>query len=322
MNRMPLRLAAGLLLLAARAAAAQAPGDVAPAPSGAEAAKSAPAAPPHGAGADLFYASDADATEVIRAGIVLDLRYEGPEKHLGLRLERAWFNPSGQGWQASDRLYLRAADRLGKWQWNARVGTDGDTLLGSAAIHNEARFRQEYFIEREIVETPQGLARGLYQTFVGAARDLPLDDRSLFTVVVGVQKFTGRNLRTHVRANFIHVVKPGWGLSAQLRTRYFRSSHPGEYDYYSPLWYAELLPVLQVRRFSGGWRYLAAAGLGAQRDAASRWRQSRYAAFRVTSPARRHGWALEAGLTYTNTPVASGFTYRYVQFNLGLARSF
>ena len=32
-----------------------------------------------------------------------------------------------------------------------------------------------------------------------------------------MQDFTGDNLRL----NYIHVVKPKWGLSAQVRTRYF-----------------------------------------------------------------------------------------------------
>lgn len=38
-------------------------------------------------------------------------------------------------------------------------------------------------------------------------------------VVVGLHR---DNLRTHLRLNYIHVVKPEWGLSAQVRTRYFK----------------------------------------------------------------------------------------------------
>ena len=119
-----------------------------------------------------------------------------------------------------------------------------------------------------------------------------------------------------------HVVKPDWGLSVQLRGRYFHSSHPGEYDYFSPRWYSEVLPVVQLRRYSGGWRYSLAAGIGAQRDSGSDWRSSRYVNAQVTSPAVGGRWFVKAGLVYSNTPVGSGYVYDYTQFNLALTHAF
>ncbi len=273
-------------------------------------------------GSDLYYSSDAEKTEIVKAGIDFDLRYDGPDRRLGVRVEWARFTPLGQGSETMDRAYLRAADSLGRWKWNATVGTDGHTLLGSAAIHDDSRFRKEVFVEREILETPQGLRRGIYYTFAGAAIDLPAGDRDVATFFAGVQPFTGGNVRTHLRATYVHVVKPEWGLSAQIRTRYYRSSDPGQFDYYSPRWYAEVLPVVQVRRFVGGWQLLGAAGFGAQRDSASHWRSSRYLNARVTSPRFQKDWALTAALLMTNTPVSTGFTYRYSQFNIGLTKAF
>ncbi|QNM82839.1 hypothetical protein H8M03_00220 [Sphingomonas sabuli] len=273
-------------------------------------------------GADVFYSSDAEDTEVFKTGINFDLRHESAEKYLGVRVERARFRPLGQDGKTMERAYVRAADSLGDWKWNATVGTDGHTVLGSAAIHDEARFRKEFFVERDIIETPQGLSRGIYYTFAGAAIDLPADDRNILTLFGGVQAFTGDNVRTHLRATYVHVLKPDWGLSAQLRARYFHSSDPGEYDYFSPRWYAEVLPVLQVRRFVSGWQLLGAAGYGAQRNADSDWRSARYFNARVTSPADKRGWALTGNALYTSTPVATGNTYGYFQFNLGLTRAF
>ena len=276
----------------------------------------------HAAGADIFYSSDAEDTEVVKGGLNLDWRYRGPTDYFGVRVEKAWIKPLGQAGKSFERAYLRAADSAGGWKWNATVGTDGHTVLGSAAIHNEKKFRQEYFVEREIVETPLGVSRGIYYTFAGAAIDLPADDRNVFTAFAGVQAFTGDNVRLHLRGNYIHVVKPEWGLSAQLRGRYFRSTEPGEFDYYSPRWYAQLLPVVQMRRFTGGWQLLGAAGLGAQRDSTRGWRSSRFLNARVTSPAFRRDWALTANFLYSNTPVSTGFTYSYVQFSLGLTKAF
>jgi len=280
----------------------------------------ASAAPP-AAGAEVFYSSDAEGTEVVKTAINFDLRYAGPERRLGIAIERARFKPLGHDTRTMARLFLRASDSLAGWKWDAKVGTDGHTVIGAASVHDEARFRKEFFVERDIVETPAGIRRGIYYTFAGAAIDLPADDRNVFTLVAGVQPFTGDNVRTHLRASYVHVIKADWGLTAQLRTRYFRSSHPNEFDYYSPRWYAEVLPVIQARRFVGGWQLLGAAGYGAQRDSESRWRDSRFLNLRVVSPRLQKDWAVAGGLLYANTPVSTGFTYRYVQLTLSLTKA-
>jgi hypothetical protein len=284
---------------------------------------SGPAAAQSGAaGLDVFYSSDSDRTEVLKMSANLDWRWDGLDKHQGIRIEKAWFKPAGARRKEFDRAYVRLADAFGNWKWNASPGTDGHTVLGGAAMHNEARLRQEYFVEREIVETPDGLRRRIYYTFGGGALDLPTDDRNNFTLFAGLQDFSGDNLRTHLRATYVHAVKAKWGVTVQLRTRYFHSSRPHEFDYYSPRWYAEVLPVVQMRRFVGGWQLLGAAGLGRQRDADSGWRSSRYLNARATSPAFQKSWALSAAATYSNTPVSSGLVYRYAQFSLGLTKAF
>jgi hypothetical protein len=151
--------------------------------------------------------------------------------------------------------------------------------------------------------------------------DLPVDDRNSFTVMAGAQEFTGKNVRLHARANYVHVLKPEWGLSAQLRTRYFHSTEPREYDYYSPRWYVQALPVLQLRRYSGGWRYMVAGGVGAQRDAVSDWRASYYAAAEVTSPTVGSNWHFKAAALYNNIPQNTG-AYDYGQLTVGITRTF
>lgn len=283
---------------------------------------SAPAAASPAVGMDVFYSTDAEDTEVLKTGIIFDLRRSGPEKYLGIMVQRARFEPLGQDGKTMERVFVRAADSLGKWKWNATAGTDGRTVLGSAAIHDEAKFRKEFFIEREIVETPVGISRRIYYTFAGASIDLPVDDRNIFTAFAGAQEFTGDNVRLHLRGNYVHVVKPDWGLSAQLRGRYFHSTEPREFDYYSPRWYAEVLPVVQVRRFVDGWQLLGALGYGAQRDSESKWRSSRYVNARFTSPRVSKDWAVTGNAVYTSTPVATGNTYGYFQFNLGLVKAF
>lgn len=275
-------------------------------------------------GSEVFYSSDSDGTEVERAALDLGLSDAGDTRSIGVRVERARYNPGDRGWESRDRIFLRGAEKLGNWHLRARVGTDGDTVIGGLSLNDDSKFRKEVFVERDIVETRQGLDLGLYSTFAGAAVDLPVDARNVFTALAGAQAFTGDNVRLHLRGSYIHVVKPKLGLSAQLRGRVFRSSDPGEFDYYSPRWYAEALPVVQMRRFVRGWELLGAAGLGVQRDSGSDWRGSRYAHARFRSP-RNSRWSLNGAVTYTNTPSVTGTPrsgYSYVQATLGVSRRF
>ncbi|MDP9057425.1 MAG: hypothetical protein M3N34_08940 [Pseudomonadota bacterium] len=194
--------------------------------------------------------------------------------------------------------------------------------MGSFTIHDDARLRKEFFVERDILETPQGVTRRIYYTFAGGALDLPVDARNNFTVVAGVQPFTGANVRLHLRANYVHVLKPSTGLSLELRTRYFYSTVPGEFDYFSPRWYAEVLPVVHLRRYSAGWRYSIAVGLGGHRSAGTNWDMSRYLNAQVTSPAISRNLFVQAGAIYSNAPVGNGSVYSYAQFSVGLTRAF
>ncbi len=278
--------------------------------------------PSHAIGTDLFFSTDADHTNVLKAGLNLDWSNSGPEQYLGIRLEKAWFKPVGTRWHDRDRAYLRAANALGDWKWNATVGSDGHTIIGSAGIHDEAKFRKELFVERDILETREGLRRPIYFTFAGAAIDLPANDRNILTLVGGVQDFTGDNVRTHARATFVHVLSPEKGLSIQLRARYFHDSDPHEFDYYSPRWYAQAVPVLQLRGFTAsGWRYLIAAGVGVQRDSDSGWRRSSLFNAQLTSPPKR-GWSGNAAFLFSETPTTSGKSYNYLQLTAGLMRRF
>lgn len=276
-------------------------------------------------GIEVFASDDADHSSILKTALDFDFDHADGEHYRGIKLESARFSPSGplrRGATHEQRFYYRFADTGARWKWNGSLGTNGDTWLGSASIHNEQPRRQEYFLEREIVETPLGLERGIHSTFAGAAYDIPLDSRDIFTALIGAQSFTGDNTRLHLRARYIRVLKEDWGLSAQLRTRYFRSSQPYEFDYYSPRWYAEAIPTLQLRRFRGGWRYQGAVGWGRQRDSDSNWHDARLVEASVTSPVTSRNWTLNAAFQYSNAPVNTGYTYDYSLLTLQVMKTF
>ncbi len=274
-------------------------------------------------GLEISTSTDSDDTDVIkllgRAAWVDD----GADRYQGIAIEQAWFKPGGGHIRKQQRLYVELADKLrDKWLWKARVGTNGKTWVGSANIRMRD-WSKELFLEREVVETRRGVDEGVYYTFVGASVDLPASKRHVFNVVAGVQEFTGMNERLHLRGSYVHVVKPELGLSVQLRARYFHSTAPGEFDYYSPKDFVQLLPVLQMRRFSStGWMILGAAGYGAQTAAGSGWQSARLAEVRFESPRGARDFRAFGHLQYSNNSLGGAGDYHYLSARFGLTKSF
>jgi len=252
-------------------------------------------------GGEVFASTDSDGTDIARVALNFDLRNRSDEDYLGISLEEARFRSSDGSSDNRQRVFLRASGNMSGWTLQTRAGTDGHTVIGSLSAHDDAKLRKEVFIERDIIETALGLDQGIYTTFAGAAIDLPVNERNVFTVLAGYQTFRGRNNRIHFRGNFVHSVKSDWGLTAQLRGRYFHSSVPFEGGYYSPGWYADVMPVVQVRRFVSGWELVGATGLGVQRDSETDWRQSRFLHARFSSP-RKGQWSVQGSFSYRNSP--------------------
>lgn len=268
-------------------------------------------------GTDLFLSGDADGTSVFLAGLTGDILVDGPDTYTGIKIERADFTAFDGTERTDERIYARIGRDLGDWALASEVGTDGETVLGSIALREQGGRFSEFFVEREIVESPLGLSDGIYYTFLGAATNLDLAPTTSLSLLAGAQEFTGENVRIHGRATLTQSLKEDWGLSAQLRTRAYHSTEPFEYDYYSPEYYVQAIPTLQLRRYSEGWRYSLAAGWGAQKDDRTDWRSSRLLEARATSPRWGRLW-LEGYATYAEQPGVVGDSYDYGAVNVAL----
>lgn len=279
--------------------------------------------PAPAAGVELFVSTDSDDTSVVRMLGRGFVEGDGPDRSFGIALEQAWFTPEGGRTRKDQRVYAELADKAGdKWLWRARVGTDGRTAIGALSART-ADWSREFFIEREIVETPRGVDEGVYYTLAGASFDLVSTQRSTVNAMAGVQAFTGRNERLHLRGSFIQVVKPELGVSAQLRARYFHSTEPGEFDYFSPRDFVQVLPVIQMRRFtSSGWMILAAAGYGAQKSTGSDWQSARLADLQLESPRHAGSFRAFAQVQYSNSSLTASGDYHYVMGRFGLSAAF
>lgn len=271
-------------------------------------------------GVELWASTDSDKTGVVKLLGRALWDFEGSAKYQGIDVERAWFSPDGQHARVQSRVYLDLADTLdAKWNWTARIGTNGHTVLGSASIRSRD-WSKELFVEREVVETPRGLDQGIYYTFAGASLDLISRADDTLNGMAGFQKFSGRNDRLHLRATYVHVVSSRNGISIQLRARYFHSTHPNEFDYFSPREFLQLIPVLQMRRFThSGWMVLLAAGYGEQKATGSGWQAARLADFRVESPASSRKLRAYVEVQYSNSSlVGAASNYRYIVGRIGL----
>lgn len=276
-------------------------------------------------GVDLFLSNDADDTEVTRLGVTADWSFADARHYRGIELERARLSPLGDPAHTFDRAFFRFAGTSQAWEWNGRVGTDGDRLIGSASLVRPGRHRAEMFVERDVLETRNGIATGQTVTFAGAAVDLPIGagDSHQFTVLGGVQDFEDGNLRSHVRVNYVQMLSERIGLTGQLRLRAFHDSEPHAGDYFAPGDYVEVIPALQVRRrFAGGWVGSLAGGWGRQRQTGADWRASRFSQATLTSPIQPGRSYLRATFSYSDTPGVAGTGYGYRQGTLQWVKPF
>ena len=277
--------------------------------------------------AQTFYSSDGAGFETFKQLAGIDFQYRDPEHYLGIAAQRARYE--GPGFEAGyNRIYLNYADSHDRgdgtsWKWNTLLGGDGHTWLGNAEIFREGAdgSRDDVFLERDIVETREGTRRGLYYTLLGVAEDFSLSPRWSATGVVAVQDFTGDNTRALFKGRLGYLLSEDWGLSVQLRTRWFRDSHPYEYDYFSPRWYGEWIPTLQLRRFYGGNQFRIAIGYGRQRASDRDWQPTKLAEIGWTSP-KRGAWYAKINAGYTNTPVNTSYAYSYRYINAQLILPF
>lgn len=266
---------------------------------------------------DAWASSDADGNDTRRLTLGWDVVHRDLDHWWGAKVERAEF--SGDGWHRhEERAYLSGAGDLGTWRWLGDLGSNGDDLVGRASIHSLDARRKEVFVERDTLETRSGVANGWVHTFAGATVDLPMGERWSATLLGGAQHFgTGRNLRTHLRGHLVHALVPSQGVSLQLRSRYYRNSHPREADYFSPSWYGETLGVVGWRRFVGGYQWRALAGIGRQRNADDAWRRARMVEVGLETARWRDAW-LRVDAGYSDTPVLAGdgtdaYAYRYLR---------
>ena len=102
---------------------------------GAAAAQDADVATAEGplAGIEIFASTDSDNTDVLKVLAKGALWDGGPDKYLGVAVEKAWFSPQGQDSRKEERVYIDAADGAGD-QWFDESQFESYRKLGSHIV--------------------------------------------------------------------------------------------------------------------------------------------------------------------------------------------
>lgn len=262
---------------------------------------------------------DSDGTEV--NFVSLGFRQNKQQWAWGLELENASWR--GAGFELSqDRAFLTLNHRQSQYELNSRLSYVDDTLVGSGTLIANRPWRSEWFVERDRLETRTGVSSGLYHSFVGMAQDIPVSKADTLALVAGMQWFTGENRRAHLRANWTHLLSEENGFAAQVQTRWYKDSVPGEFDYFAPGEYSSAVANLLWSRRIGPLRSRLVLGAGQQYIQASGSESVRQFEYLLeTARPDVSNWNIQLRIGYTDA-AQSGFSggsnywYRYGQFRL------
>lgn len=226
------------------------------------------------AGGSVGYSSDSDNFTVKRASAQYFGSYTNADNKTGVRFGENFYarqNWARQGQHLS--LVTHHIDRTTRNGWSLEAGLNqqGSHTLAVA----DASYRKvlsgmttlELFANRDYVETVAGLEAGTHFTFIGASSDVVVNERVTLVGLVGEQIFSDDNRRSHLRGRLIFQPMLDFGLTLQVRARYFENSKSATNTggtYFNPRDYDELMLAVGWRQRIEGWQTKLTAGVGRQ----------------------------------------------------------
>lgn len=196
----------------------------------------------------------------------------------------------------------------------ARLGGTSVSAAVSRGWFDESGRSVELMLERNLVDSREGIEKNLTATLVGVGGDLPLTTATMLTGTAAVQYVEDNNWRTHLRLRLSHeIVAAPAAVQLQARYRGIRADNPHTGNYFNPRSFDEVLFGAFWRVDRSDWRGILWAGAGTQRVDGNT--QDAYAVeASLVSPRLAE---LPAYLTLSfgvkhDGARAGGYTYRYV----------
>lgn len=271
------------------------------------------------AGVTFDYSGDNESFYTRRLGLVYMPTYTHADFLSGVRYTSHHYEQNS--WSRDGRQFsvvhrqIEPATANG-WQMEAGIFNQGqhDLLTADGNYRNllTEDTGLEIFINRDWVETPAALDKGVNFTFGGLAIDHVLNSQFTIVGVAGLQNFSDYNFRNHGRVKLIYQPDPDVGLTLQLRYRaYTSSSNNVGYAYFNPSQYDETMLAIGWRKRVSGWMTTFTAGMGQQKVASDPNSPTHLLELGLQSPVWNQSHSLRLRATISQSASFNGPDYRY-----------
>ncbi len=201
-------------------------------------------------------------------------------------------------------------------QLEAGVFTQGSHDLITADANYRALLSErtwlELFVNRDWVETPAALDKGVNFTLGGAAIDHMLTSKITLVGLAGLQNFSDDNFRNHGRVKLIYQPNLDLGLTLQARYRAYTSSSSNVGGaYFNPAQYDETMLALGWRQRINGWMASMTAGAGQQKIASDPVSPTMLLELGLLSPVKNRSYSFRLRAAVTQNAAFNGPDYRY-----------
>jgi len=269
-------------------------------------------------GTEAFVTNDSDHFQSRRVSAEFFPAFENADRYLGIRLGE--YNYQQDSWRRNGKklsFLARSVETRTADGGNMEVGVfeqGGHTLLtldGSYRITPAKRTAVEFIVNRDWVETPKSLDRGIDFSIVGVAVDQGLGEHVTLVGLLGQQYFSDGNRRDLGRFRVIYQPSLDLGLTLQLRYRTYRSTHEDvDRAYFNPKSYSESMFAVGWRQRFNGWTASVTAGLGNEKINHEISQPTRLLDVNLQSPVRG-SQVFRFGFGYNRSTSFSGPSYQY-----------
>lgn len=208
---------------------------------------------------------------------------------------------TANGWQLESGLFRQGEHRLLTLDGNYRAPLAKDTAV-------------EFFINRDWVETAEGLNQGIHFTYAGGSLEQGIGSHVTLVGLLGHQRFSDDNYRNHGRVRLIVQPNLDLGLTLQARYRVYTSkSEDVGGAYFNPKQYDESLLMVGWRQRISGWMAHLTAGAGRQRVADDPSTPARLLEINLHSPPHRsYSFRMRGGVNQSASFNGPNYRYNYI----------
>mgnify|MGYP003575564142 CR=1 FL=1 len=273
-------------------------------------------------GSEVFLTDDSDNFQARRVSAEFFPAFEHADRYLGFRLGEYQYRQDS--WRRNGQkvsFLARSVETRTTDGGTIEAGLfrqGGHTLLtldGSYRMSPTQSTAVEFIVNRDWVETPRALDRGIDFSLVGVAVDQGLGSHVTLVGLLGQQYFSDGNRRDLGRLRVIYQPSLDLGLTLQARFRTYRSTQEDVgRAYFNPKSYSETMLAVGWRHRFQGWTAAVTAGLGNEKINHDVSQPTRLLDINLQSPVRgAQVFRFSAGYSRSTSFSGPSYQYRYLR---------